>query len=237
MEFDYNNLDNLLINYKYVTGAKKSQTNKLLVKALLQRAVFDKLIELLKDFGSDTNLRVGFGSFVYNDNNDNEEHGFNKQLLDQHMKDIDDLEICWTLNGSAIDPEFMKGQWDYNKIKASAKDKLGAETVWAIETRFDGGITDIKVITGNFTAVKQSYDKKGEKKHEEHEGNDNSKGNGVIVDDDGYLPLPQGNSQTSIDNTDINSNADDIIVEEEINVPTKELKCWKILLFLVSNNV
>ncbi|CAJ0904923.1 10428_t:CDS:2 [Entrophospora sp. SA101] len=96
MEFDYNNIDNLLIKYKYVTVAKKSQTNKLLVKALLQRAVFDKLIELLKDFGSDTNLR--------------------------------------TLNGSAIDPEFMKGQW-----KASAKDKLGAETVWAIETRFDGG--------------------------------------------------------------------------------------------------
>ncbi|CAJ0904918.1 10427_t:CDS:2 [Entrophospora sp. SA101] len=68
-------------------------------------------------------------------------------------------------------------------------------------------------------------------------GNDNSKGNGVIVDDDGYSPLPQGNSQTSIDNTDINSNADDIIVEEDINVPTKELKGWKILLFLVSNNV
>ncbi|CAJ0826903.1 2431_t:CDS:1, partial [Entrophospora sp. SA101] len=58
MEFDYNNIDNLLIKYKYVTVAKKSQTNKLLVKALLQRAVFDKLIELLKDFGSDTNLRV-----------------------------------------------------------------------------------------------------------------------------------------------------------------------------------
>ncbi|CAH1761304.1 11402_t:CDS:2 [Entrophospora sp. SA101] len=48
-------------------------------------------------------------------------------------------------------------------------------------------------------------------------------GNGVIVDDDGYLPLPQGNSQTSIDNTNINSNANDIIVED-INVPTKELK-------------
>ncbi|CAJ0765967.1 3894_t:CDS:2, partial [Entrophospora sp. SA101] len=78
MEFDYNNIDNLLIKYKYVTVAKKSQTNKLLVKALLQRAVFDKLIELLKDFGSDTNLR--------------------------------------TLNGSAIDPEFMKGQWVTTKL-------------------------------------------------------------------------------------------------------------------------
>ncbi|CAJ0647776.1 14697_t:CDS:2 [Entrophospora sp. SA101] len=67
---------------------------------------------------------------------------------------------------------------------------------------------------------------------DDDKGNDNSKGNGVIVDDDGYSPLPQGNSQTSIDNTDINSNADDIIVEEDINVPTKELKGWKILLFL-----
>ncbi|CAJ0766174.1 12733_t:CDS:2, partial [Entrophospora sp. SA101] len=55
-------------------------------------------------------------------------------------------------------------------------------------------------------------------------------GNGVIVDDDGYLPLPQGNSQTSIDNTNINSNANDIIVED-INVPTKELKGWKIFSF------
>nr|CAG8452739.1 5187_t:CDS:2 [Entrophospora candida] len=58
---------------------------------------------------------------------------------------------------------------------------------------------------------------------DDDKGNDNSKGNGVIVDDDGYLPLPQGNSQTSIDNTNINSNANDIIVED-INVPTKELK-------------
>jgi len=54
MELDYDNIDNLLIKYKYVIGAKKSQTNKLLVKALFQRAIFDKLIELLKDFGSDT---------------------------------------------------------------------------------------------------------------------------------------------------------------------------------------
>ncbi|CAH1760262.1 14698_t:CDS:2 [Entrophospora sp. SA101] len=136
MEFDYNNIDNLLIKYKYVTVAKKSQTNKLLVKALLQRAVFDKLIELLKDFGSDTNLRVGFGSFVYNDNNDNEEHGFNKQLLDQHMsqhrKIINQQNKIELTKSSAIDPEFMKGQWVTTKL-------YGAETVWAIETRFDGG--------------------------------------------------------------------------------------------------
>ncbi|CAJ0846956.1 217_t:CDS:2 [Entrophospora sp. SA101] len=33
-----------------------------------------------------------------------------------------------------------------------------------------------------------------------------------------------GNNQTSIDNNDITSNADNIIVEEDINVPTKELK-------------
>ncbi|CAH1767851.1 11397_t:CDS:2, partial [Entrophospora sp. SA101] len=50
-ELDYNNIDNLLIKYNYVTGAKEIQRNKPLVKALLQRAVFDKLIELLKDFG------------------------------------------------------------------------------------------------------------------------------------------------------------------------------------------
>ncbi|CAJ0916326.1 3896_t:CDS:2 [Entrophospora sp. SA101] len=142
-ELDYNNIDNLLIKYNYVTGAKEIQRNKPLVKALLQRAVFDKLIELLKDFG------IG-----YNDNNNNKEHGFikfNKQLLDQHisqyrkiidqrkqielatlsgeiirdfvkifhftlLEDLDDLEICWILNGSAIDSEFMEGQWDYNNI-------------------------------------------------------------------------------------------------------------------------
>ncbi|CAJ0891887.1 17681_t:CDS:2 [Entrophospora sp. SA101] len=40
----------------------------------------------------------------------------------------------------------------------------------------------------------------------------------------------KGNSQTSIDNTNINSNANDIIVED-INVPTKELKGWKIFSF------
>nr|CAG8600256.1 2439_t:CDS:2 [Entrophospora candida] len=40
-----------------------------------------------------------------------------------------------------------------------------------------------------------------------------------------------GNNQTSINNTDITSNADNIIVEEDINVPTKELKGWKIFLF------
>ncbi|CAH1765979.1 4827_t:CDS:2, partial [Entrophospora sp. SA101] len=50
-ELDYNNIDNLLIKYNYVTGTKEIQRNKPLVKALLQRAVFDKLIELLKDFG------------------------------------------------------------------------------------------------------------------------------------------------------------------------------------------
>ncbi|CAJ0749422.1 3075_t:CDS:2 [Entrophospora sp. SA101] len=186
-ELDYNNIDNLLIKYNYVTGTKEIQRNKPLVKALLQRAVFDKLIELLKDFGSDTyqyksrdldmiymnwqtnymiihlNLIHMNGEAIvfdllytvgYNDNNDNKEHGFikfNKQLLDQHisqyrkiidqrkqtelatlsgeiirdfvkifhftlLEDLDDLEICWILNGSAIDSEFMEGQWDYNNI-------------------------------------------------------------------------------------------------------------------------
>nr|CAG8458352.1 1929_t:CDS:2 [Entrophospora candida] len=142
-ELDYNNINNLLIKYDYVTGAKEIQRNKPLVKALLQRAVFDKLIELLKDFG------IG-----YNDHHNNKEHGFikfNKQLLDQHisqyrkiidqrkqtelatlsgeiirdfikifhftlLEDLDDLEICWILNGSAIDSEFMEGQWDYHNI-------------------------------------------------------------------------------------------------------------------------
>ncbi|CAH1771218.1 208_t:CDS:1, partial [Entrophospora sp. SA101] len=32
------------------------------------------------------------------------------------LEDLDDLEICWILNGSAIDSEFMEGQWDYNNI-------------------------------------------------------------------------------------------------------------------------
>nr|CAG8577379.1 2400_t:CDS:2 [Entrophospora candida] len=70
---------------------------------------------------------------------------------------------------------------------------------------------------------------------DDNKGKKNSKGNGVADNDnsnnDGYLPLPQGNNQTSIDNTDITSNADNIIVEEDINVPTKELKGWKIFLF------
>ncbi|CAJ0627585.1 11416_t:CDS:2, partial [Entrophospora sp. SA101] len=155
-ELDYNNIDNLLIKYNYVTGAKEIQRNKPLVKALLQRAVFDKLIELLKDFGSDTyqykpqNLR-GLEYDLYELANKLYDYSFEsdpyewrsnqyRKIIDQRkqtelatlsgeiirdfvkifhftlLEDLDDLEICWILNGSAIDSEFMEGQWDYNNI-------------------------------------------------------------------------------------------------------------------------
>ncbi|CAH1767746.1 12580_t:CDS:2, partial [Entrophospora sp. SA101] len=32
------------------------------------------------------------------------------------LEDLDDLELCWVLNESKIDPEFMEGQWEYDKV-------------------------------------------------------------------------------------------------------------------------
>nr|CAG8458396.1 1931_t:CDS:2 [Entrophospora candida] len=155
-ELDYNNIDNLLIKYNYVAEAKEIQRNKPLVKALLQRAVFDKLIELLKDFGSDTyqyksqNLRgleydlyeLANKLYDYSFESDSYEWRSNqyRKIIDQRkqtelatlsgeiirdfikifhftlLEDLDDLEICWIINGSAIDSEFMEGQWDYHNI-------------------------------------------------------------------------------------------------------------------------